>query len=149
LIPFCSQAQFSQQEINRFKSQAKRVNIIRDKWGVPHIYGKSDADAVFGLMYAQCEENFKQVEENHLEMLGRLSEVYGERYFYQDLQMQLLYDTSAAIADYKKSPAWLKKLLDAYADGINYYLHTHPNVKPRLLKKFEPWFALLRTDGSI
>ncbi len=148
-LPVFSFAQFSSQDINRYKTQANRVTIMRDQWGVPHIYGKTDADAVFGLLYAQCEENFNQVEENYLEMLGRLSEIYGEGQLYNDLQMQLIYDTSAAIADYKKAPIWLKKLLDASADGINFYLFKHPEVKPKILNRFEPWFALLRTDGSI
>jgi acyl-homoserine lactone acylase PvdQ len=89
------------------------------------------------------------VEENNLEMMGRLSEVYGEGQLYNDLQMKLIYDTSAAIADYKKSPAWMKKLLDAAADGVNYYLYKHPEVKQAVLTHFEPWFALLRTNGSI
>ena len=62
--------------------------------------------------------------------------------------MRLLYDTSAAIADYKKSPAWLKQLLNAFADGINYYLYKNPGTKPALLKRFEPWFPLLFTDGG-
>jgi len=150
LIPFISfTQQFSQKEINRYKVQAHRVNIIRDNWGVPHIYGTTDADAVFGLMYAQCEENFNKVEENNLEMMGRLSEVYGESKLYNDLQMRLIYDTAAAIADYKRSPGWLKKLLDAAADGVNFYLYKHPEVKPVALTHFEPWFALLRTNGSI
>ena len=150
LIPIISfTQQFSQKEIDRYRAQAQRVTIIRDKWGVPHIYGKSDADAVFGLMYAQCEENFSKVEENNLEMMGRLSEVYGETKLYSDLQMRLIYDTAAAIADYKRAPVWLKKLLDAAADGVNFYLYKHPEVKPIVLTHFEPWFALLRTNGSI
>ena len=128
LIPFFSFSQtFSKTEIDRYKSEAKRVTIIRDNWGVPHIYGETDADAVFGLLYAQCEENFKQVEENNLEMMGRLSEVYGESMLYNDLQMKLIYDTAAAVADYKRSPEWLKKLMDASADGVNYYLYKHPD----------------------
>jgi len=149
-IPFISfSQQFSQKEIDRYKSEAQRVTIIRDNWGVPHIYGRTDADAVFGLLYAQCEENFSKVEENNLEMMGRLSEVYGENQLYNDLQMKLIYDTAAAIADYKRSPLWLKKLLDAAADGVNFYLYKHPEVKPLVLTHFEPWFALLRTNGSI
>jgi acyl-homoserine-lactone acylase len=136
-------------EISCWKQQAERVTIIRDNWGVPHIYGKTDADAVFGLMYAQCEENFQRVEENTLEMMGRLSELYGKSKLYDDLEMRLIYDSSAAINDYKKSPAWFKKLLDASADGVNFFLYKHPEVKPALLTRFEPWFALLRTDGSI
>jgi acyl-homoserine-lactone acylase len=149
-VPFISfSQQFSQKETDRYKSEAQRVTIIRDNWGVPHIYGKTDADAVFGLLYAQCEENFNKVEENNLEMMGRLSEVYGESQLYNDLQMRLIYDTTAAIADYKHSPLWLKKLLDAAANGVNYYLYKHPEIKPLLLTHFEPWFALLRTNGSI
>ncbi|MGZ3853629.1 MAG: penicillin acylase family protein, partial [Flavisolibacter sp.] len=103
----------------------------------------------FGLLYAQCEENFGKVEENNLEMMGRLSEVYGESQLYNDLQMRLIYDTAAAIADYKRSPVWMKKLLDAAADGVNFYLFTHPSVKPLVLTHFQPWFVLLRTNGSI
>jgi acyl-homoserine-lactone acylase len=140
---------FTQLEINRYTTQAKRVTIIRDTWGIPHIYGKTDADAVFGSLYAQCEENFKKVEENNLEMLGRMSEAAGKGKLYDDLQMRLIYDSSAAKADYQKSPAWFKKLLEAAADGVNYFLYKHPEVKPTVLKRFEPWFALMRTNGSI
>src|SRR5688572_16529613 len=147
-LPLFSFSQFSNTEIARYKGTAARVTIIRDNWGVPHIYGKSDADVVFGLMYAQCEENYNQVEENNLEMLGRFSEVHGKEHLYTDLQMRMIYDSAAAKADYKKSPAWLKKLMDAAADGVNYYLYKHPEVKP-VIKKFEPWFSLMRTDGSI
>ena len=128
--------------------EAQRVTIIRDNWGIPHIYGKTDADAVFGLLYAQCEENFQKVEENNLEMMGRLSEI-GKAGLYDDLLMRLIYDSSAAIRDYKSSPEWFKKLLDAAADGVNYFLYKNPGVKPALLKHFEPWFALMRTNGSI
>jgi len=135
-------------DIKRYEAQASQVTIVRDKWGIPHVYGKTDADAVFGLMYAQCEESFDRVERNYIEKLGRLAEVEGEAYVYNDLLMRLLYDSSAAIADYKNSPAWLKKLLDAFADGVNYYLVKHPETRPALLKKFEPWFPLLFTDGG-
>ncbi|MFI5185601.1 MAG: penicillin acylase family protein [Chitinophagales bacterium] len=148
-IPSFSFSQtFTQQEISRFKIEAQQVTIIRDNWGIPHIYGKTDADAVFGLLYAQCEENFQKVEENNLEMMGRLSEI-GKAGLYDDLEMRLIYDSSAAIKDYKNSPAWFKNLLDAAADGVNYFLYKHPGVKPQILKHFKPWFALMRTNGSI
>jgi len=142
-------SKFSSIEIARFQQQAKRVNIIRDNWGIPHIYGKSDADAVFGLLYAQCEDDFKRVEMNYIEKLGRMSEIKGEASLYDDLQIKMLIDTTDAIADYKKAEPWMKKLLNAYADGINFYLHTHPKTKPAMLTRFKPWFPLLWTDGSI
>ncbi len=136
-------------ELSRLKQHAANVTIVRDNWGIPHIYGKSDADAVFGLLYAQCEDDFKRVEMNYIEKLGRMAEVKGESSLYDDLQIRLLIDSSEAIADYKRATPWMKKLLNAYADGINYYLYKHPEVKPLLLKKFEPWYPLLWTDGSI
>ncbi|UTA66856.1 penicillin acylase family protein [Emticicia sp. 21SJ11W-3] len=150
LLPVSLFAQrFSSAEINRFEQQAKRVTIIRDNWGIPHIYGKTDADVVFGLLYAQCEDDFKRVEMNYIEKLGRMAELKGESELYNDLQIKLLIDTTEAIADYNKAAPWLKKLMNAYADGINYYLHKHPQVKPAMLTRFKPWYTLLWTDGSI
>jgi acyl-homoserine lactone acylase PvdQ len=150
LLPMqlCSQF-FTSKEIKDWEKQAKQVQIIRDNWGVPHIYGKTDADAVFGLLYAQCEDDFKRVELNYIEKLGRLAEVQGEEKLYDDIYLKLIIDSADAVADYQKSPAWLKKLLHAYADGINYYLYKHPEVKPALLHRFKPWYPLLWTDGSI
>ena len=136
-------------EMNRWNDQAKKVSIIRDNWGIPHVYGKSDADAVFGLLYAQCEDDFKRVEMNYVEKLGRLSEVTGEKDLYNDLLIRMIIDSTDAIKDYEKSPAWLKSLLQAYADGINYYLYKHPETRPALLTRFQPWYPLLWTDGSI
>ena len=149
ILPLQLFAQFSAKEINRYQQEAKQVNIIRDNWGIPHVYGKSDADAVFGLLYAQCEDDFKRVEMNYVEKLGRLAEVNGEKDLYNDLLIRMIIDSTDAINDYKTSPAWLHKLLDAFADGVNYYLYTHPSTKPALLNRFEPWYALLWTDGSI
>jgi len=139
----------SSKEINNLEQQAKSIEIIRDNFGVPHIYGKTDADAVFGLLYAQCEDDFKRVEMNYIEKLGRLSEVNGEKDLYNDLLIRLVIDSSEAMADYNHAPLWLKKLCNAFADGINYYLYKNPKVKPALLTHFQPWFPLLWTDGSI
>lgn len=140
---------FTATELSRYQQQAKRVTIVRDQWGIPHIYGKTDADAVFGLLYAQCEDDFKRVEMNYIEKLGRTAELKGESALYNDLQIKLLIDSTEAIADYTKAEPWLKKLLNAYADGINYYLSKNAFVKPALLRRFQPWYPLLWTDGSI
>lgn len=139
----------TKEEVKRYQAQAKQVEIIRDHFGVPHVYGKTDADAVFGLLYAQCEDDFKRVELNYIEKLGRLSEINGSKNIYNDLQIRLLIDSTEAIADYNKAEPWMKKLLNAYADGINYYLYRNPKVKPALLTKFKPWYPYLWTDGSI
>jgi len=150
LIPFQLLAQpFSKTEITRWQQQAKQVNIIRDNWGIPHIYGKTDADAVFGLLYAQCEDDFKRVEMNYIEKLGRMSEVKGESEWQNDLFIKMIIDAGEAKKDFAASPLWLKKLMIAFADGVNYYLYKNPSVKPVLLNRFEPWYPLLWTDGSI
>lgn len=140
---------FSQAEVARWQQQAKQVTITRDTWGVPHIYGKTDADVVFGLLFTQCEDDFDRVEENYITSIGRLAEVEGESALYQDLRARLFLDSTQAIAIYKKSPLWMKNLLNAFADGTNYYLYTHPNVTPKLLRRFQPWMPLMFSEGSI
>lgn len=150
LVPLQLMAQsFTPAEINRWEKQAQQVTIIRDNYGIPHIYGKSDADAVFGLLYAQCEDDFTRVEMNYIEKLGRMTEVKGESELYNDLLIRLVINQGDAKADLKRSPAWLQKLCNAFADAINYYIYKHPGTKPALLRRFEPWFPLLWTDGSI
>ena len=125
------------------------VKIVRDTWGIAHVYGKTDADTVFGAMYAQAEDDFNRVETNYLNSLGRLAEAEGEEKVYQDLRMKLFVDPVELQKQYASSPAWLKKLMDAWAAGLNHYLAKHPGVKPKVITKFEPWMALSFTEGSI
>src|SRR5579875_865981 len=136
-------------EVARWKQEAQRVTIIRDNWGIAHVYGQTDADAVFGMEYAQAEDDFNRVETNYINAMGLLSEAEGKSQIYRDLRMKLFIDPVVMKKDYAESPAWLRSLMDAFADGLNYYLYTHPGVKPRVIKKFEPWMALCFTEGSI
>jgi acyl-homoserine-lactone acylase len=132
-----------------WEKQAQNVTIIRDDWGIPHVFGKTDADAVFGVIYAQAEDDFNRVETNYLNSMGRLAEAEGESAIYQDLRMKLFIDPADMKAQYDKSPAWLKSLMNAWADGLNYYLAMHPKVTPRAITHFEPWMALSFSEGSI
>ena len=125
------------------------MTIVRDDWGIAHVYGKSDADAVFGILYAQAEDDFNRVETNYLNAMGRLAEAEGPSKIYQDLRMKLFIDPAALKSQYAASPTWLKTLMNAFADGLNYYLSRHPEVKPRVIQRFEPWMALSFTEGSI
>jgi acyl-homoserine-lactone acylase len=125
------------------------VRIIRDTWGIAHVYGKTDADAVFGAIYAQAEDDFNRIETNYLTAMGRLAEAEGESKIYQDLRMKLFINPEELKQQYASSPAWLKKLMDAFAAGLNHYLAKHPSVKPRAIQRFEPWMALSFTEGSI
>jgi len=136
-------------DLARWQAQAARVSITRDDWGIPHIKGKTDADAVFGMIYAQAEDDFNRVETNFINAQGRLAEAEGESAIWRDLRMKLFIQLDALKADYARSPAWLKSLMDAWADGLNFYLATHPAVKPRVITRFEPWMALAFSEGSI
>lgn len=148
-VAVAAKGQFSAAEIVRWKNTAERVTIMRDKWGIPHIFGKSDADAVFGMLYAQAEDDFNRVELNYINAMGRLAEVEGEKEIWRDLRMKMYITPEDMQAKYARSPQWLKKLMNAFADGLNYYLYTHPEVKPKLLTRFEPWMALTFSEGSI
>ncbi len=149
LVTACTGEQQPQTELERWQATADRVTITRDKWGIPHVYGPTDADAVFGMMVAQGEDDFNRVEMNFLTAMGRVAEAGGEDKIYQDLRMRLFIDPEVMKAEYEASPDWLKALMNAWADGLNYFLHTHPDVKPKVLTRFEPWMALTFSEGSI
>ncbi|HSR14782.1 MAG TPA: acylase, partial [Gemmatimonadales bacterium] len=139
----------SNPELARWERQAADVTITRDDWGIAHVKGKTDADAVFGMIYAQAEDDFNRVETNYLNALGRLAEAEGEKDVYRDLRMKLFINPDSLQAMYGRSPEWLQRLMTAWADGLNYFLHTHPEMKPRVITRFEPWMALSFTEGSI
>jgi acyl-homoserine-lactone acylase len=129
---------------------ARSVTIYRDTYGVPHVYGPTDASVVFGFVYAQAEDNFPQIEENYIRALGRASEVYGEstagtyggNSLGDDFLVKLLEIPRLSIAEYKRASQGTRKLCDAVADGLNYYLARNPQVKPGLITHFEPWYVL-------
>ncbi len=140
---------FTDAEVARWRERAARVEILRDRWGIAHIYGETDADTVFGALYAQAEDDFNRVETNYINAMGRLAEAEGAGRIYRDLRMRLFIRQGEMEQLYEASPDWLKQLMDAFADGLNYYLHTHPEVAPRVFRRFEPWMALTFTEGSI
>lgn len=149
LVVFVAPVFAQNKEIAAWERQAKNVTIIRDNWGIAHITGKTDADAVFGMIYAQAEDDFNRIEVNYLNALGRLAEAEGESALYSDLRMKLFITPEDLKAKYQASPLWLKKLMNAWADGLNFYLAKHPQVKPKVITRFEPWMALSFTEGSI
>ncbi len=139
----------AQTDLARWRAEAARVTITRDDWGIAHVHGKSDADAVFGAIYAQAEDDFPRIEANYLSALGRTAEADGESAIWADLRQRLFTDPDKLKADYAASPEWLRALMDAWADGLNFYLATHPGEHPKVLTRFEPWMALSFTEGSI
>lgn len=143
LLPMQLLAQtFSSQEVNRWQQQANRVTIIRDNWGVPHVYGKTDADCVFGLAYAQAEDNMEQLEDNFIRSIGKGSAIHGEQSWVFDRLVHAFEFVKLAKEEYNSASLGMKAIYDAYAAGVNYYLHKHPTYKPSLLQKIEPWHPL-------
>lgn len=139
----------SSEEMARWTKRAQNVTIVRDDWGIAHIYAKTDADVVFGMIYAQAEDDFNRIEMNYLTSMGRVAEAEGESKIYQDLRMKMFIQPEQLKTLYASSPAWLRDLMDAWADGLNYYLSKPAGTKPRVIQRFEPWMALSFTEGSI
>ena len=136
-------------EQSRWRVAAAETHIVRDDWGIAHIHGRTDADAVFGMIYAQAEDDFNRVETNYLNAMGRLAEAEGDSAVIQDLRMKLFIHPDDLKKQYARSPAWLQKLMVAWADGLNFFLQSHPQVIPRVIHRFEPWMALSFSEGSI
>jgi acyl-homoserine-lactone acylase len=121
---------------------ARTVTIYRDTYGVPHVFGRTDASTVFGFAYAQAEDNFWRVEENFINALGRASELYGEKSLNEDRLNHALEIPRLAQEEYTRLDRHMRSLCDAFAAGFNYYIARHPDVRPRLLTKIEPWYTL-------
>jgi acyl-homoserine-lactone acylase len=136
-------------ESDRWHHHRQHTEIVRDPWGVAHIYGKSDADTVFGTIYAQAEDDFRRVEHNYLTNLGVLAQAEGESAVYSDLRQRLFIDHGRLRRLYSGSPPWLRSLMTAWADGLNFFLSTHPGVRAHVITHYEPWMALAFTEGSI
>jgi acyl-homoserine-lactone acylase len=149
-VAFGAQASHAQNpELRNWEQRARNVTIARDDWGIAHVTGRTDADAVFGAIYAQAEDDFNRVETNYINSMGRLAEAEGEAAVWRDLRMKLFIDPDEMKQHYEASPSWLKALMNAWADGLNFYLFKHPQIEPRVIKHFEPWMALTFSEGSI
>jgi len=142
-------AAVSSSEFKKWEEQARNVTITRDDWGIAHVVGKSDADAVFGAIYAQAEDDFNRIEMNYINSMGRLAETEGESAIWKDLRMKIFIDPEEIKRNYASSPPWLQKLMTSWADGLNFFLAKHPEIKPKVITRFEPWMALTFSEGSI
>jgi penicillin amidase len=135
----CSPQRVSQVSTNDL---ARRVTIYRDTYGIPHVFGETDAATMFGFAYAQAEDNFWSIETNYLRSIGRLAEVNGERGLVSDRRNRTLEIPRLAREEYARMPRKMRELLDGFVAGLNAYVADHPEVRPRLLTRFEPWYPL-------
>ncbi len=121
---------------------AASVTIYRDTWGVAHVYGPTDAAVIFGAAYARAEDRWYEQERAFISMLGRNAEIAGESAIPGDLLIKALEIKRLSIEEYERESPAIQALCQAFADGLNYYLRTHPDRKPLLLDHFEPWHAM-------
>ncbi len=121
---------------------AESVTIIRDEWGVPHIEGPTDASVAFGFGYAQAEDYFWQIEDTYAAALGRYAELWGDEGVNSDLLTLSFEIPKNSQADYQNIEAPLRAIAEGYTAGLNHYLAKNPQVKPRLITHFEPWYML-------
>jgi hypothetical protein len=143
----------AQTSIQQPEKLAQSVTIHRDTFGVPHIFGKTDAAVIFGLAYVQCEDNFWQLETDYINALGRAAELEGEKALARDLTFRLFEIEKLSRSEYERLPAKLRALCDAFAAGVNYYITRNPQSIPRLLTRLEGWhvvaFARSGRVGSV
>jgi acyl-homoserine lactone acylase PvdQ len=128
---------------------ASDVVIRRDGFGVPHIEGKTDAATFFGFAYAQCEDYFWQLEDNIILSVGRYSEAHGSQGYNSDLLNRAFEIAPRSQKDFSKLDPAMQEMATSFTMGINYYLARHPEVKPRMIQKFEPWHIVAFTRHGI
>lgn len=105
----------------------KNIQIIRDKWGVPHIYGKTDEEVAYGLAWATCEDDIKSMRENLLTARGRLAELKGKDGAIMDFLCAFIGARESVERLYDKSfSPKFKRILSAYVLACNNYIKSHP-----------------------
>lgn len=123
------------------------VTIARDSFGVPHIFGKTDADAAYGLAWAHCEDDFEHIQHNLLAAQGKLGQVLGKEGVLFDFGLRFFgIDTLVDNNYHQKLSADFRKVLEGYIQGVNDYAAAHP--KEVLLKSSLPFRPQDMVKGS-
>lgn len=123
-------------------SLAKGVTIYRDGYGVPHIDAPTDQGTIFGFAYCQAEDFLWQIEDSYVMGAGRYAELYGPTEFGRDLLNRQFEIPQRSRSDLETFAPEARQIYEAFAAGLNYYVDTHPQVRLRLLNRFEPWHVV-------
>ena len=118
------------------------VDILRDEFGVPHIFAKTPAGAAYGSGYAQAEDRLEEILRNYRKAEGTMSEVFGPQYFQHDYRQRLWRHREFARAAYAKQPSHLRQIIDAFHAGLTRYMKEHPEKIPDWAPRPEPWHQL-------
>ena len=121
------------------RALAEKVIIHRDEWGVAHVFGDTDESTIFGSGYIQAEDFFWQLEDTTIQAIGRYSEVMGDKGLKTDLLVRSFEIPTRSQNDFETAGSEYKSYARAFTAGVNYLLDKHPEVKPRVVKRFEPW----------
>ncbi|MBI2425058.1 MAG: penicillin acylase family protein [Candidatus Hydrogenedentes bacterium] len=118
------------------------ATLYRDEWGVPYIYGGSDADAAFALGYAQAQDRLEDIFVNVRTGIGRMAEVFGKEHVQSDYIMRMIKNEEMAASYWEKAPDHLKAAGEAFVRGIEKYMSEHPEEAPESALELKPWYSL-------
>src|SRR5690554_4391291 len=116
----------------------KQIEIIWDKWGVPHIYAKNESDMYYAFGWAQMHNHANHIIEMYATARGKASEYYGRKHFKMDLLIHLFEIPDSAAAQYERFEGEEKKILDAFVNGLNDYAEKYPEEISESAKRVLP-----------
>ncbi len=120
---------------------AEKVSILRDEWGVPHIFADSMSAACYGLGWAQAEDRLEQLLQNYRFSTGTMAEAFGEDWVDHDWRRRLVGQQYVCEARYKDVPADVRAAIEAFQAGIRAYMEQHPDEVPEWAPEIEPWMV--------
>ena len=150
-VLFISNTTFSQ------KIDVNNIEILRDSFGVPHIYAKTDAELAYGLAWAHSEDDFKTIQEAYLAGNGLLSKHIGLRGAPADFLTQLIRSDYVVDSLYNTIDKNFMKIVEGYAQGINKFAELHPDqvlvkqlfpITPKKMIKYSFLQLFISSEGD-
>jgi acyl-homoserine-lactone acylase len=118
---------------------AEKVEILRDEYGVPHIFAASPAAAAFGSGYAQAEDRLEEMLRNYRKAEGTMAEAFGPEWLTHDYRQRLWRHRQVAEEHYKDLDPRLRAICEAFQAGVKEFMREHPEQVPAWAPRLEPW----------
>lgn len=118
---------------------AEKVEILRDEYGVPHIFAATAAGAAFGSGYAQAEDRLEEMLRNYRKAEGTMAEAFGPEFVFHDYRQRVWRHRAVAQEHYKDLDPKLRAICEAFQAGVKKFMQEHPEQVPAWAPKLEPW----------
>jgi acyl-homoserine-lactone acylase len=118
---------------------AGKVTILRDEYGVPHIFAADPAGAAFGSGYAQAEDRLEEMLKNYRRAEGTMSEAFGAEFFRDDWRQRVWRHRLVAEQHYQELSPRSRAIIEAFQAGVRQFMREHPERVPAWAPKLEPW----------